>query len=150
MGNRLLSQCVAWCKSERLPLRSASTLFTSFVWPSNLLGGQNSSSRPPSLAQLCVATFGSSGLGAQSVTSWSVLIGRVAHPTAVVWRWSDFPTAHQEVKVLGTPLGHTEFITRLLETPKSSSAVQSVLLLFYCAPAWVLSVDLAHRPEPLQ
>ena len=33
-GNRLFAQCVAWCKSERLPLRFASTLFTSYVLPS--------------------------------------------------------------------------------------------------------------------
>ena len=33
-GNRLFAQCVAWCKSERLPLRFASTLFMSYVLPS--------------------------------------------------------------------------------------------------------------------
>ena len=47
-GNRLFAQCVAWCKSERLPLRFASTLFTSYVagisWGSQFLV-----SSPPAL-----------------------------------------------------------------------------------------------------
>ena len=49
-GNRLFAQCVAWCKSERLPLRFASTLFLHFLHVAEHLLG-------PSVAQLCVATL---------------------------------------------------------------------------------------------
>ena len=48
-GNRLFAQCVAWCKSERLPLRFASTLFMSYVLPSISWGVEFLVSSPPAL-----------------------------------------------------------------------------------------------------
>ena len=51
-GNRLFAHCVAWCKSERLPLRFASTLFTSYVLPSISWGSEFLISSPPALRLL--------------------------------------------------------------------------------------------------
>ena len=74
-------------------------------------------------------------------------IARVQHPSATVWRGSDIPTADQGIKVLGTPLGHPDFVARhlqrveqeqqiLLDRIPSMSDVQSAwLLLLHCASA---------------
>ena len=40
---------------------------------------------------------------------------RTADRTACVWRGSEVPTARQGVKVLGTPLGHRDFVRTHLE-----------------------------------
>ena len=48
-GNRLFAQCVAWCKTEGLSLRFASTLFTSYVLPSISWGSEFFISSPPAL-----------------------------------------------------------------------------------------------------
>ena len=48
-GNRLFAQCVAWCRSERLPLWFASTLFTSYVLPSISWSMEFFVSSPPAL-----------------------------------------------------------------------------------------------------
>ena len=74
-------------------------------------------------------------------------IARVQHLQAVVWRGSDIPTADQGIKVLGTPLGHPDYVTRhlqrveqeqqvLLDRIPSISDVQSAwFLLLHCASA---------------
>ena len=74
-------------------------------------------------------------------------IARIQHPSAVVWRGSDIPTVDQGIKVLGTPLGHPDYVTRhlqrveqeqqtLLDRIPSVFDVQSAwLLLLHCASA---------------
>ena len=54
-GNRLFAQCVAWCKTEGLSLRFASSLFTSYVLPSISWGSEFSC---PSGDRLCSAPLG--------------------------------------------------------------------------------------------
>ena len=61
--NRLFAQCVAWCKSERLPLRFASTLFTSYMLPSISWGSEFLVSSPPALRLLNSALQGRFLLG---------------------------------------------------------------------------------------
>ena len=74
-------------------------------------------------------------------------IARIQHPSAVVWRGSDIPTVDQGIRVLGTPLGHSDYVARhlqrveqeqqtLLDRIPSVSDVQSAwLLLLHCASA---------------
>ena len=42
-------------------------------------------------------------------------IARAVDPRAVVWKGPELPVEDQGIKVLGTPLGHPEFITAHLE-----------------------------------
>ena len=37
-------------------------------------------------------------------------IARITHPEAVVWTGSMIPTVEQGIKVLGTPIGHPDFV----------------------------------------
>ena len=43
-------------------------------------------------------------------------IAQRVNPTAKVWRGSQVPTADQGMKVLGTPLGHEDYVVRHLES----------------------------------
>ena len=40
-------------------------------------------------------------------------IARMENPRAVVWRGSGIPTEQQGIKVLGTPLGHDDFVATI-------------------------------------
>ena len=40
---------------------------------------------------------------------------RVSDPEARVWKGSDIPTAEQGVRILGTPLGHPDFVHSYLK-----------------------------------
>ena len=51
-GNRLFAQCVFWCRSERLPLAMASSIFMVYVLPSVSWGTEFFSHSPPALRQL--------------------------------------------------------------------------------------------------
>ena len=42
-------------------------------------------------------------------------MARIEDPTACVWRGSQVPTVLQGMKVLGTPLGHGNFVRNHLE-----------------------------------
>ena len=46
---------------------------------------------------------------------------RAIDPSAIVWRVSDLPCHQQGLKVLGTPLGHTEYVRR--ERPTLASPI---------------------------
>ena len=48
-------------------------------------------------------------------------IARVQNPQAVVWRGSDIPSNQQGIKVLGTPLGHVDFIAQHLRNVTKSN-----------------------------
>ena len=67
-------------------------------------------------------------------------IVRIQNPRAVEWRGSDFPSDQQGIKVLGTPLGHVDFVAQhprnvteeqqcLLERIPTVQGVQSACLL---------------------
>ena len=73
-------------------------------------------------------------------------IARVEHPRATLWTGSDIPSHQQGVKILGTPLGHSDFVAThlqrvlaehqtLLQRIPSVADVQSawLLLLHYAA-----------------
>ena len=71
-------------------------------------------------------------------------IARVTHPEAVVWTGSVIPIAEQG-EVLGTPIGHPDFVTPQLEAVRREHEV-----LFYRIPsmsylqcAWLLLVHCA-------
>ena len=51
-GNRLFTQCVFWCRSERLPLAMASSIFMENVLPSVSWGTEFFSHSPPASRQL--------------------------------------------------------------------------------------------------
>ena len=68
-------------------------------------------------------------------------------PDAVVWRGSDVPTVQQGIKILGTPLGHHDYVQNQLERvadehqrfmdmlPSVPNLQSSWLLLVHCASA---------------
>ena len=74
-------------------------------------------------------------------------IARTENPHATVWTGSDIPSHQQGVKILGTPLGHSDFVAAhlrrvsaehqdLLQRIPSVADVQSAwLLLLHCAAA---------------
>ena len=74
-------------------------------------------------------------------------IARIQNPQAVVWRGSNIPTELQGIKVLGTPLGHADFVSRHLRTvteeqrclldriPMLHDVQSAWLLLLHCAAA---------------
>ena len=74
-------------------------------------------------------------------------IARVAHPEAVVWTGSAIPTSDQGITVLGTPIGHPDFVAAQLEAvrrehevlldriPSISDLQSAWLLLVHCASA---------------
>ena len=77
-------------------------------------------------------------------------IAAVADPTAVVWRGSEaLPSCRRGIKVLGTPLGHQDFVTAQLEMltaehqqtllcriPLVQDVQAAWLLLVHCAITW--------------
>ena len=70
-------------------------------------------------------------------------IARVQNPQTVVWRGSDIPSHQQGITVLGTPLGHVDFIgccssSVLLHAPITSSVPCTLAL-------WSGMLDLTMR-----
>ena len=86
-------------------------------------------------------------------------VAEVHDPTARVWRGSEVPLAEQGVKVLGTPVGHDEYVRSLLEKIQAKQQfllnaiptvpdVQSAwLLLLHCASARANYQLRVVRPE---
>ena len=86
-------------------------------------------------------------------------IARTVNPTARVWRGSGVPTEQQGMKILGTPLGHPDFVWRhlaelaaeqrlLLERIPCVKDVQGAwLLLVHCASARANYFLRSVRPE---
>ena len=88
--------------------------------------------------------------------------GRSINPNARVWRGSLLPTDRQGIKVLGTPLGHPDFVARHLQAvvaehqtlldriPRVKDLQSAWLLLLHCAYArarfalWIPSFAQAH------
>ena len=50
-------------------------------------------------------------------------IARTNNPEAVVWTGSTIPTAQQGIKVLGTPIGHQDFVAAQLESVRREHEV---------------------------
>ena len=86
-------------------------------------------------------------------------IARIANPTARVWRGSGVPTEQQGMKILGTPLGHPDYVRRhlgelaeeqrlLLERiPRVKDVQGAWLLLAHCASARANYFLRSVRPE---
>ena len=70
----------------------------------------------------------------------------VAEPTAVVWRGSeDLPSCRRGIKILGTPLGHQDFVTAQLEmfTAEHQTLLCRIPLVQDVQAAWLLLVHCA-------
>ena len=86
-------------------------------------------------------------------------IAEVSNPRAQVWRGSEVPSTKQGIKVLGTPLGHPDYVAThleemrrkhdvLLEAIPTVPDVQSAwLLLLHCASARANYLLRVVRPE---
>ena len=89
-------------------------------------------------------------------------IARVTHPEAVVWTGSMVPTAQQGIKVLGTPIGHPDFVAAQLEAvrrehevlldriPSVSDLHCAWLLLVHCASARACHYLRTLRPSTVE
>ena len=89
-------------------------------------------------------------------------IARVTHPEAVVWTGSMIPTAQQGIKVLGTQIGHPDFVAAQLEAVRrehevlldrisSVSDLQCAwLLLVHCASARACCYLRTLRPSVVE
>ena len=66
-------------------------------------------------------------------------------PTATVWRGSDLPTCQQVMKILGTPLGHPDFVRASLESKNASHQrfLDRIPLLQDVQASWLLLVHCA-------
>ena len=74
-------------------------------------------------------------------------IARTVNPRVKVWRGSQLPTVERGIKVLGTPLGHEDYVVRHLEAvtdeqrilleriPRVQDVQSAWLLLLHCASA---------------
>ena len=84
----------------------------------------------------------------------------IADPTAIVWRGSDEVVSHRRgIKVLGTPLGHPDFVkahldkltaehqTLLDRIPLVEDAQSAWLLLVHCAAARANYIARVVEPE---
>ena len=70
-------------------------------------------------------------------------IARIGNPRAIVWKGPGVPTHEQGIKVLGTPLGHEDFVAAHLESvladhtfisriPQVKDVQSAWLLLLHC------------------
>ena len=68
------------------------------------------------------------------------------HPRARVWRGSEVPTSQQGIKVLGTPLGHPDFIRQHLSdvSAEHERFLSRIPLLKDVQSAWLLLVHCAQ------
>ena len=73
------------------------------------------------------------------------MVAETFDPTAVVWRGSGLPTQQQGMKVLGTPLGHPEFVKTNLELKSIShqTFLDRIPLLQDVQASWLLLVHCA-------
>ena len=73
------------------------------------------------------------------------MVAETFDPTAVVWRGSGLPTQQQGMKVLGTPLGHPEFVRTNLELKSIShqTFLDRIPLLQDVQASWLLLVQCA-------
>ena len=73
-------------------------------------------------------------------------IAVLSDPDVVVWRGSDVPTVHQGIKILGTPLGHHDFVQNFLE--RVADEHQQFLDLLSVVPnlqsSWLLLVTVSR------
>ena len=72
-------------------------------------------------------------------------IAETFDPTATVWRGSDLPTCQQGMKILGTPLGHPDFVRASLESKNASHQrfLDRIPLLQDVQASWLLLVHCA-------
>ena len=81
--------------------------------------------------------------GVRPVACYAVeRIARVNDPEAVAWTGSTIPTVDMGIKVLGTPIGHQDFVAARLESEVMLDEISSIndvqsawLLLVHCASA---------------
>ena len=73
-------------------------------------------------------------------------IAQADDPSAVVWRGSQVPSIQQGVKILGTPLGHPDFVSARLErtTAKHVTLLERIPLVLDVQFAWLLLVHCAQ------
>ena len=89
-------------------------------------------------------------------------IAQQNNPRARVWRGLEVPTPQQGIKVLGTPLGHTDFVRQhlrdvseeherfLTRIPFVRDVQSAWLLLLHCAQARANFLLRAVRPEAVE
>ena len=72
-------------------------------------------------------------------------IARFQNPRAVVWRGSGIPSDQQGMKVLGTPLGHVDFVTQRLQsvTEEQRCLLERIPLMQDFQSAWLLLLHCA-------
>ena len=68
-------------------------------------------------ASVCTVAIRKCGMGLESGQLLVTCLSRLPEktPCAVVWKGSELPVESQGIKVLGTPLGHPEFVATHLE-----------------------------------
>ena len=86
-------------------------------------------------------------------------IARTGNPRATVWKGPGVPTHEQGIKVLGTPLGHEDFVATHLESvltehhtfisriPEVKDVQSAWLLLFHCASSRACYLARVVRPS---
>ena len=74
-------------------------------------------------------------------------IAKTVNPAARVWRGSGIPTEQQGIKILGTPLGHPDFVRRHLAPPceRRARGVALVGALCICKSQFLLEVSEAQK-----
>ena len=89
-------------------------------------------------------------------------VARISNPRSIVWRGSQLPLELQGIKILGTPLGHPEFVARHLQgvleeqrvflnrIPLVSDIQSAWLLLLHCANARANYQIRAVTPEGVE
>ena len=70
---------------------------------------------------------------------------RAIDPSAIVWRGSEVPCHQQGLKVLGTPLGHPEFVRQFLEkvTTKHDLLLSRIPAVHDLQSAWLILLHCA-------
>ena len=87
-------------------------------------------------------------------------IAQMENPRAFFWRLSDIPTEQQGIKVLGTPLGHDDFVAQHSRTitrdhhleriPHMQDVQSAWLLLLHCASARANYQILSVNPTAVE
>ena len=72
-------------------------------------------------------------------------LAQASDPEARVWKGSDIPTAEQGVRILGTPVGHPDFVSTFLQKVLNEHAVllSRIPLLEDLQSAWALLLHCA-------
>ena len=73
-------------------------------------------------------------------------VARASNPRAIVWRLSQLPSELQGIKILGTPLGHPDFVARHLEGVLEEQRVflSRIPLVSVIQSAWLLLLHCAN------